>query len=115
MGSIPHEPSTKTDKAYKVAVIGGGIGGLSCALGLMKHKHIDVQVYESAHAFGEIGAGIALGPNAQRALELIGPGPLATFEKMCTGNLWATHANNYSQYRMVRARCLDVGLNAYLH
>jgi 2-polyprenyl-6-methoxyphenol hydroxylase-like FAD-dependent oxidoreductase len=41
----------------QVAVIGGGIGGLSAALAMLK-AGCDVQVYEQAAKFGEIGAGI---------------------------------------------------------
>ena len=40
----------------KIAVIGGGIGGLSAALALLK-EGFDVHVYEQAPRFGEIGAG----------------------------------------------------------
>lgn len=43
-----------------VAIIGGGLVGASLALGLLKHKHINVRVYESAHNFGDIGAGIGM-------------------------------------------------------
>ena len=81
-----------------VAVVGGGIGGLSLVLGLLKHDHIDVQVYEAAHSFGEIGAGVAIGPNAQRALKLIGPHAWESFEKHATSNMWESHADNYMQY-----------------
>ncbi|MDP1749897.1 MAG: FAD-dependent monooxygenase [Reyranella sp.] len=51
----------------KVAVIGGGIGGLSAVLALLK-AGCDVQVYEQAQKFGEIGAGIQISPNASRLL-----------------------------------------------
>lgn len=55
----------------KVAVIGGGIGGLSAALALLK-AGCDVQVYEQAQIFGEIGAGIQISPNASRLLHRLG-------------------------------------------
>jgi salicylate hydroxylase len=56
----------------RVAIIGGGIGGLVAAraLGL---RGIEVAVYEAAPELREIGAGVALGPNAMkvfRALDL---------------------------------------------
>ena len=57
----------------KIAVIGGGIGGLSAALGLLK-AGFDVQVYEQAPLFGEIGAGIQISPNASRLLRRLGLG-----------------------------------------
>lgn len=48
-------------------VVGGGIGGLACALALGR-AGLDVQVLEQASAFGEVGAGLQLGPNAVRVL-----------------------------------------------
>jgi salicylate hydroxylase len=41
----------------RVVVIGGGIGGLTTALALLKHG-LDVEVYEQAARLGEVGAGI---------------------------------------------------------
>lgn len=55
----------------RIAVIGGGIGGLSAALALLK-AGFDVHVYEQAPRFGEIGAGIQISPNASRLLHRLG-------------------------------------------
>src|SRR5882672_11374248 len=55
----------------KVAVIGGGIGGLSAALQLLK-VGLDVHVYEQAPHIAEIGAGIQIIPNASRLLLRLG-------------------------------------------
>lgn len=55
----------------KVAVIGGGIGGLSAALHLLR-AGLDVNVYEQAPRIGEIGAGIQISPNASRLLIRLG-------------------------------------------
>jgi salicylate hydroxylase len=55
----------------RIAVIGGGIGGLSAALALRK-AGFDVAVYEQAPRFGEIGAGIQISPNASRLLYRLG-------------------------------------------
>ncbi|MCX2754233.1 MULTISPECIES: FAD-dependent monooxygenase [unclassified Gordonia (in: high G+C Gram-positive bacteria)] len=49
-------------------VVGGGIGGLATALGLTK-SGCEVSVVEQAAAFGEIGAGLQIGPNATRILD----------------------------------------------
>ena len=84
---------TSKSNAISVAIVGGGIGGLSLALGLLKHEHIHVQVYEAAHTFSEIGAGVAIGPNSQRALKLIGPHAWNAFEKHATGPGWESYAD----------------------
>ena len=58
----------------RIAVVGGGIGGLSAALHLL-HFGFDVQVYEQATALSEVGAGIQISPNASRLLHRLGLGP----------------------------------------
>jgi salicylate hydroxylase len=55
----------------KVAIIGGGIGGLSAGLQLLK-AGLDVDVYEQAPQIAEIGAGIQISPNASRLLHRLG-------------------------------------------
>lgn len=54
-----------------IVIVGGGIGGLAAALALAG-KGFDVHVVEQAREFGEVGAGIQLGPNVFRALERLG-------------------------------------------
>jgi 2-polyprenyl-6-methoxyphenol hydroxylase-like FAD-dependent oxidoreductase len=63
-------------KAKPILIIGGGIGGLATALGLAQ-KGIRSIVLEKAAAFGEIGAGIQLGPNAFHAFDYLGVGETA--------------------------------------
>lgn len=53
----------------RVAVVGGGIGGVALAIGLGRAADLDVRLYEAANAFSEIGAGVSFGPNAVRAIE----------------------------------------------
>ncbi|MEH6525546.1 MAG: 3-hydroxybenzoate 6-monooxygenase [Sneathiella sp.] len=57
-------------------IAGGGIGGLATALGLAQ-KGINSIVLERASRFGEIGAGIQLGPNAFHAFDYLGIGDQA--------------------------------------
>jgi salicylate hydroxylase len=57
----------------KVVIAGGGIGGLAAALGLAR-KGCRVTVLEQAEQFGEIGAGIQIGPNAFHAMDYLGIG-----------------------------------------
>jgi 2-polyprenyl-6-methoxyphenol hydroxylase-like FAD-dependent oxidoreductase len=54
-----------------VLVVGGGIGGLACALALAQAGR-RVHVVEQAPVFAEIGAGLQLGPNATRAFSALG-------------------------------------------
>ena len=57
----------------QVAVIGGGIGGLSTALALAK-QGASVVVYEQATQIAEVGAGIQITPNGARVLDWLGLG-----------------------------------------
>ena len=51
--------------------MGGGIGGLTAALSLLR-AGLEVEVYEQASALTEIGAGVQISPNASRVLHGIG-------------------------------------------
>jgi 2-polyprenyl-6-methoxyphenol hydroxylase-like FAD-dependent oxidoreductase len=55
----------------KVAIIGGGIGGLTAANAL-KAMSYEVVVYERASQLGEVGAGLQIGPNAVKVLRALG-------------------------------------------
>jgi salicylate hydroxylase len=55
----------------RIAIIGGGIGGLTAARALVR-REFEVHVYESSPELKEIGAGVALGPNAMKALRSVG-------------------------------------------
>jgi len=59
--------------ALSVAIVGGGIGGLSAALTLLR-AGFDVHVYEQATELRELGAGIQISPNASRLLRQLGLG-----------------------------------------
>lgn len=54
-----------------IAIIGGGIGGLTAGIALQKAGFAPV-IYERAPEFGEVGAGISLSPNAVKGLEMQG-------------------------------------------
>lgn len=86
-------------QTINVAIIGGGMAGLCLAIGLLKHPHLSIQVYEAAHKFSEIGAGVAFGPNAQRALRLIGPSTEEAYLKQRTNNGWKEMENVFFEYR----------------
>jgi salicylate hydroxylase len=64
-------------KQLSVGVVGGGIGGLTAALCLLR-AGLDVHVYEQAAQLSEVGAGVQVSPNASRILHGLGlAGPLA--------------------------------------
>ena len=63
----------------KVAIVGGGIGGLAVALALIR-RGIEVEVYEQAPELKELGAGVQISANGTRVLYALGLG--AAIEKV---------------------------------
>lgn len=61
------------DPATRIAIIGGGIGGLVCGLAL-RRVGLSPVIYERAGAFEDVGAGISLSPNAVKGLNWLGLG-----------------------------------------
>ena len=59
-GSKPH-----------ILIAGGGIGGMCAAAALLKRGY-DVDIFEQAGELREIGAGIQISPNGNRALDSVG-------------------------------------------
>jgi salicylate hydroxylase len=57
----------------KIAIVGGGIGGLTAALALSESTH-DITVFERSVGIREIGAGVQISPNAGRLLHSLGLG-----------------------------------------
>ena len=98
--------TTDCSRPLRIAIVGGGIGGVLLAIGLQKHAHIDYQLYEAAPSFGEVGLGVAIGPNAQRALELIDPRARAVLDKLASTNMWESHLLNFVEYKCVSIELL---------
>ena len=73
----------------KVAICGGGIGGLFAANALIAYG-VDVDIYEQALALGEVGAGVFITPNSVRHLNRLGLGPAV--EK------WGARVGSNSRY-----------------
>ena len=65
------QPTQRDNRFVRVIVVGGGIGGLSAAIGLHGAGH-DVLVLERAARIDPVGAGITLFANAMRALARLG-------------------------------------------
>jgi salicylate hydroxylase len=58
-------------RTTSVGIVGGGIGGLTAALSLLR-EGFDVHVFEQASTLSEVGAGIQVSPNASRVLHRLG-------------------------------------------
>jgi salicylate hydroxylase len=62
---------TLSSDHLRVAIVGGGIGGLSAANALVR-RGFDVTVFEQVETLREIGTGLSLFPNGRRQLERMG-------------------------------------------
>ncbi|KAL4956605.1 hypothetical protein BDW69DRAFT_202869 [Aspergillus filifer] len=89
-----------TQYPCKLAIIGAGIGGLALAIGLQK-LNVPVTIYESAPQFDAIGAGIGLGPNALRAMELMDETFASRYDAIKVGN--TTPAKRNEQFEILSA------------
>ncbi|MBK6007444.1 flavin-dependent oxidoreductase [Ramlibacter ginsenosidimutans] len=87
----------------RIAIVGGGIGGLALALGLHQ-QGIACDVYEQAPALKELGVGITLLPHAMRELAALGLQP--QLEPQGIENLESVFFNRWGQfvYREARGR-----------
>lgn len=93
----------RKSKPFDIAIIGGGISGLSLALPLLD-KNIPVTIYEAAPSFGEIGAGVSFGPNSVSAMSLIHPKIKAAFEYCKTVNGFESKRDTWFTIRVGDAR-----------
>lgn len=75
MGSLP-------EKDFSIAIVGGGLAGLSLARGLTRHG-IRCQVFECAPAFAAVGAGLSFAVNSIEALKLVDPESYQMFLDRC--------------------------------
>jgi salicylate hydroxylase len=60
-------------KNLKIGIVGAGIGGAALALALHR-RGMEAHLFERAAAFGEIGAGVQMTPNAAKVLQALGLG-----------------------------------------
>src|SRR4051812_33372686 len=58
-------------KKKRVALVGGGLGGMTAALALSR-RGLEAHVFEQAGELREIGAGVGIGPNAVKVLRALG-------------------------------------------
>jgi salicylate hydroxylase len=85
-------------RKLRVGVIGGGIGGVALT-GALAQRGIDVRVFERAAAFGEVGAGIQVTPNAAKVLKGLGLGDqlrrAGFLPQAIVGRNWRTARENF--------------------
>jgi 5-methylphenazine-1-carboxylate 1-monooxygenase len=92
----------------KIAIVGGGIGGLALALFLHRHG-LECDVYENAPEIREIGVGITVLPHAMRELAALGLQP--QLEALGIENLESVFFNRWGNfiYREPRGRHAGYG------
>lgn len=73
-----------------IAVIGAGLGGLTCAIAL-RQAGVDVEVYEAADRIEETGAGLTLGLGAQHVFRALGVQRAVAARACPAGNLPFLH------------------------
>jgi 2-polyprenyl-6-methoxyphenol hydroxylase-like FAD-dependent oxidoreductase len=76
----------------RIAIVGGGIGGLTVALALREFG-FEAEVYEQAPELLDVGAAIAVWPNALRVLERLG-----------LGDTIRAHAGEMNEIRWLNSR-----------
>src|SRR5262249_9072992 len=58
-------------RSVKIGIIGGGVGGLTAAIALLR-KRFEVTVFEQSPTNAPLGASLQLGPNALRLMDELG-------------------------------------------
>lgn len=111
----------------RVAIIGGGMGGLTAAIALTRIAGVHVTVFEQARKLGEVGAGVTVAPNAQRILDKLGllaeiklagaamEGPgvyLDANGTLIAEAAWEDSAGRYQNVGMYRPDLIDVLIRA---
>ena len=101
MGSLPssenHEVASPRQQ-LDIAVVGGGLGGLSLAIGLVQ-RGLSAQVYEGASNWTDGGAGLVFAKNSMNAMKKISPDIYAAFAKRSSGQGWESKKTTYMDYR----------------
>jgi len=93
----------------KIAIVGGGIGGLTLALFLHRHG-LACDVYESATEIREVGVGITLLPHAMREMAVLGLQPQLEAEGI--ENLESVFLNRWGQFIFREPRGRHAGYEA---
>lgn len=90
--------STSCKQNLKVAVVGGGIGGVVTTIALLR-QNINVQLFEATMDYRELGGGIIFGPNTLRIMEKIDPAMLNAYHLCATTNAWESKQDTWWEFR----------------
>ncbi len=77
----------------KAAIIGGGIGGMAAAIAL-RLRGIEVDLYEQAAKFEEVGAGVQISSNGYHVLAALGVGEAVRATSYEPENIQMRHGSN---------------------
>ncbi|KAL9596554.1 MAG: hypothetical protein Q9219_005732 [cf. Caloplaca sp. 3 TL-2023] len=94
VGTIPFAAG----KQFNIAIIGGGLGGLALAIGLVQ-RGVQVQVYEGATEWTNAGAGLVFAKNSMAAMKKISPDIYNAFTERSSGQGWESKKTTYMDYR----------------
>lgn len=87
LNDMNSDQSSPSKQPITVAIAGGGIAGVCLALASLQHApQIRIHIYEAAPKFQEVGAGVAIGINAQRALRKLDPRAGEAYARLATSN-----------------------------
>jgi salicylate hydroxylase len=85
-------------RKIRVGVIGGGVGGVALTASLVQ-RGIDVHIFERANAFGDVGAGIQMTPNAVKVIKALGAeeklAAVGFLPQAIVGRNWKTGHENF--------------------
>ncbi|KAI9704648.1 MAG: hypothetical protein M1820_005396 [Bogoriella megaspora] len=101
-----------SEEPFRVAIVGGGIGGLFCALAIHHHckfANINIDVYEQASQYKEIGAGVGLGINAAKLVHRVGLGDELNSLAGNRYGIWITFRKYYDGNEIFTIPLVDQG------
>src|SRR3569833_429580 len=92
------------DTSIHVAIVGGGITGLTLGIALQQ-RNIPITIYERSSGFREIGAGIGFSPNAEEAMKRLAPAIHTSYKQVITPNgedyfQWVSGETNELMYKL---------------
>lgn len=100
VSSVPQvNGHAKAAEQLSIAVVGGGMGGLALAIGLVQ-RGITAQVYEGASVWEDnAGAGLIFARNGVEAMKKISPDIYEAFAKRSSGQGWESKKTTYMDFR----------------